>query len=111
MEHQSQRAYGPDLGWPRSCLKASITQRVVAQPGATFGWHSHPGENVNVVVQGTVTLYHDEDCVNGVAYPAGSAVPPDPDQVQLARNLTRRRRSSVRHLLRAEDDADARGAG
>jgi quercetin dioxygenase-like cupin family protein len=88
MEHQSQRASGPDIGWPRSCLKASITQRVVAEPGATFGWHSHPGENVNVVVQGTVTLYHDEDCVNGVAYPAGSAVPPDPDQVHLARNLS-----------------------
>src|SRR5688572_29439831 len=26
-----------------------VTQRIVAQPGATFGWHSHPGENVNVV--------------------------------------------------------------
>jgi quercetin dioxygenase-like cupin family protein len=65
-----------------------VTQRIVAQPGATFGWHSHPGENVNVVVQGTVTLYHDEDCANGVAYPAGSAFPTHPDQVHLARNLS-----------------------
>ena len=65
-----------------------VTQRIVAQPGATFGWHHHPGENVNVVVQGTVTLYHDEDCTQGVAYPAGSAFPTHPDEVHLARNLS-----------------------
>jgi quercetin dioxygenase-like cupin family protein len=65
-----------------------VTQRIVAQPGATFGWHHHPGENVNVVVQGTLTLYHDEDCTTGVAYPAGSAFPTHPDQVHLARNLS-----------------------
>jgi quercetin dioxygenase-like cupin family protein len=65
-----------------------ITQRIVAQPGATFGWHHHPGENVNVVVQGTLTLYHDEDCANGAAYPAGSAFPTHPDEVHLARNLS-----------------------
>ena len=65
-----------------------VTQRIVAQPGATFGWHHHPGENVNVVAQGTVTLYHDEDCANGVAYPAGSAFPTHPDEVHLARNLS-----------------------
>jgi quercetin dioxygenase-like cupin family protein len=65
-----------------------VTQRIVAQPGATFGWHHHPGENVNVVVQGTLTLYHDEDCTTGVAYAAGSAFPTHPDQVHLARNLS-----------------------
>jgi quercetin dioxygenase-like cupin family protein len=65
-----------------------VAQRIVAQPGATFGWHHHPGENVNVVVQGTLTLYHDEDCTNGVAYPAGSAFPTHPDEVHLARNLS-----------------------
>src|SRR5215204_2990654 len=65
-----------------------ITQRIVAEPGATFGWHHHPGENVNVVVQGTLTLYHDEDCTNGIDYSAGSAFPTHPDQVHLARNLS-----------------------
>jgi quercetin dioxygenase-like cupin family protein len=65
-----------------------VTQRIVAQPGATFGWHHHPGENVNVVVQGTLTLYHDEDCTNGVAHPAGAAFPTHPDEVHLARNLS-----------------------
>ena len=65
-----------------------VTQRIVAQPGATFGWHNHPGENVNVVAQGTLTLYHDEHCANGVAYPTGSAFPTHPDEVHLARNLS-----------------------
>jgi quercetin dioxygenase-like cupin family protein len=64
-----------------------VTQRIVAQPGATFGWHSHPGENVNVVAQGTLTLYHDEECAVGTAYPAGSAFPTHPDEIHLARNL------------------------
>src|SRR5918994_1171140 len=27
-----------------------VTQRIVATPGATFGWHNHPGVNVNVIV-------------------------------------------------------------
>jgi quercetin dioxygenase-like cupin family protein len=65
-----------------------ITQRIVAQPGAMFGWQRHPGENINVVLQGTLTLYHDEDCANGVAYPAGSAFPTHPDHVHLARNVS-----------------------
>jgi quercetin dioxygenase-like cupin family protein len=64
-----------------------IGQRVVAQPGATFGWHSHPGANVNVIAQGTLTLYHDEACTVGIAYPAGSAFSTQPDQIHLARNL------------------------
>lgn len=64
-----------------------VTQRIVAQPGATFGWHNHPGENVNVVAQGTLTLYHDEHCTVGISYPAGSAFATHPDEVHLARNL------------------------
>jgi quercetin dioxygenase-like cupin family protein len=64
-----------------------ITQRIVAQPEATFGWHSHPGENVNVILQGTLTLYHDEACTMGIEYPAGSAFPTHPSQIHLARNL------------------------
>jgi quercetin dioxygenase-like cupin family protein len=64
-----------------------ITQRIVAEPGATFGWHSHPGENVNVVLQGTLTLYHDEACTQGIDYGPGSSFPTSPDEIHLARNL------------------------
>jgi quercetin dioxygenase-like cupin family protein len=63
-----------------------ITQRIVAIPGATFGWHTHPGENVNVILQGTLTLYHDENCTRGTAYPAGSTFTTHPNEVHLARN-------------------------
>ena len=63
-----------------------ITQRIEALPGSTFGWHSHPGENVNVILQGTLTLYHDEHCTQGIAYGPGTAFPTHPDGVHLARN-------------------------
>lgn len=63
-----------------------ITQRIVAEPGASFGWHSHPGENVNVVFQGTITLFHDEHCTEGTTYEAGSAFSTSPDQIHLAHN-------------------------
>ena len=64
-----------------------IVQRIVAAPGATFGWHHHPGENVNVVLQGTLTLYHDEACTAGTDYGPGSTFSTHPSQVHLARNL------------------------
>ena len=63
-----------------------VAQRIVAEPGATFGWHHHPGENVNVVLQGTLTLYHDEACTVGIDYPAGKAFSTSPNQIHLAKN-------------------------
>jgi len=63
-----------------------ITQRIVAEPGATFGWHSHPGDNINVVLRGAITLYHDEACTQGITYGPGSAFTTHPGQVHLARN-------------------------
>jgi len=63
-----------------------ITQRIEATPGSSFGWHSHPGENVNVVKQGTLTLYHAEHCTEGIAYGPSSAFATHPDGVHLARN-------------------------
>jgi quercetin dioxygenase-like cupin family protein len=63
-----------------------ITQRIVATPGATFGWHSHPGENVNVVLQGTLTLYHDEACTEGIDYGPGTSFATSPEDIHLARN-------------------------
>jgi quercetin dioxygenase-like cupin family protein len=61
-------------------------QRIVAQPGATFGWHYHPGENVNIVAQGTLSLYHAEKCTKEINYGVGSAFSTSPDEVHLARN-------------------------
>jgi quercetin dioxygenase-like cupin family protein len=64
-----------------------ITQKITAQPGATFGWHTHPGENFNVIMSGTLTLYHDEACTQGIEYGPGSAFSTHPTDVHLARNL------------------------
>jgi quercetin dioxygenase-like cupin family protein len=63
-----------------------ITQRIVAAPGATFGWHTHPAENVNVMLAGTLTLYHDERCTEPIAYSPGDSFATSPDDVHLARN-------------------------
>jgi len=61
-------------------------QRIVAVPGATFGWHRHPAENINVVKEGTLTLYHDENCTVGINYGPGAVFTTSPDQIHLARN-------------------------
>jgi quercetin dioxygenase-like cupin family protein len=63
-----------------------VVQRIEALPGATFGWHSHPGENINVVQQGTLTFYHDENCTAGINYGPGAVFTSSPDQIHLARN-------------------------
>src|SRR5688572_3336865 len=43
-------------------------QRIVAQPGATFGWHSHPGPTIVTVFSGTLSFYHAEDCTHRINY-------------------------------------------
>lgn len=63
-----------------------ISQKITAKPGATFGWHNHPGENFNVVWQGTLTLYHDEACATGIDYGPGSAFSTHPQNIHLAKN-------------------------
>lgn len=63
-----------------------ITQRIEAAPGSSFGWHSHPGENVNVVKQGTLTLYHDESCTEGMDFGPGTSFATHPTEIHLARN-------------------------
>lgn len=62
-----------------------ITQRVEAPPGSTFGWHTHPGPSVVVILQGTLTLYHAEHCQDGIAYGVGSSFSTT-DNVHLAKN-------------------------
>lgn len=65
-----------------------VVQRLEAAPGASFGWHSHPGENINVMKQGTLTLYHDENCTVGINYGPGAVFTTSPDEIHLARNLS-----------------------
>lgn len=65
-----------------------VVQRLEAAPGASFGWHSHPGENINVIKEGTLTLYHDENCTVGINYGPGAVFTTSPDEIHLARNLS-----------------------
>ena len=61
-------------------------QRIVAQPGATFGWHSHPGPTIVTVLSGTLSFYHAEDCTARIQYTAGQSFSNLPDEIHLARN-------------------------
>ena len=61
-------------------------QRIVAKPGATFGWHSHPGPTIVTVLSGTLTLYHAEHCTVGIAYGPGTSFSNLPHEIHLAKN-------------------------
>jgi quercetin dioxygenase-like cupin family protein len=61
-------------------------QRIVAVPGATFGWHSHPGPTIVTVLSGTLSFYHAEDCTVRTAYGPGQSFSNLPDEIHLARN-------------------------
>jgi quercetin dioxygenase-like cupin family protein len=61
-------------------------QRIVAQPGGTFGWHTHPGPTIVTVQSGTLTLYLAEDCTDGTNYGTGTSFSNLPHEVHLARN-------------------------
>jgi hypothetical protein len=38
----------------------------------TFGWHSHPGPSLVIVNAGTLSVYHEPDCVAEDFGPASS---------------------------------------
>ena len=61
-------------------------QRIVAAPGATFGWHSHPGPTIVTVLRGTLTLYHAENCTEGIAYGPGTSFSNLPSEIHIAKN-------------------------
>lgn len=46
-------------------------QTIIAQPGWSSGWHSHPGPTIVIVVRGTLSRYHG-DC-SRTQYSAGQA--------------------------------------
>jgi quercetin dioxygenase-like cupin family protein len=61
-------------------------QRVVVQPGATLGWHSHPGPTLVTILRGTMSFYHAEDCNMEIEYRAGQSFSNLPDEIHMARN-------------------------
>jgi quercetin dioxygenase-like cupin family protein len=58
--------------------------RVTLPPGASTGWHRHPGPGFMVVLQGAVTLYSN-DCTK-TTYTKGQAYVEVPGLVNLVRN-------------------------
>jgi quercetin dioxygenase-like cupin family protein len=50
----------------------TVTARITVQPGAAFGWHTHPGPVVVNVVEGELTFVAADDCVER-GYPEGTA--------------------------------------
>ena len=63
-------------------------QRIVAAPGATFGWHTHPGPTIVTVLSGTLSFYHAEHCTEEIEYDAGDSFSNLPHEIHLARNET-----------------------
>jgi quercetin dioxygenase-like cupin family protein len=86
------RRDGPD-GWDVK-VKATpaldvAVQRIVFQPGAQSGWHSHPGPVFISVVEGTMTFYESDDptCAPVVRH-AGEGFIDVGDHAHIARNET-----------------------
>ena len=52
---------------------AFYVQSLALQPGASSGWHAHPGPEQSVITKGTVLVQTAANCVP-VAYPAGQTV-------------------------------------
>ena len=66
----------------------TVTARFTIQPGAVFGWHTHPGPVVANVAQGKLTYVDAHDCAKR-DYPAGTAfVDAGGDHVHTAVNRT-----------------------
>ena len=78
-------------GWMNQLrTKGDSTVAVVENrlaPGATFGWHSHPGPSVIVVKAGEVTFYSGDDpgC-SPVRYATGQALVDPGNVVHVGRN-------------------------
>jgi quercetin dioxygenase-like cupin family protein len=66
----------------------TVVARITVQPGAEFGWHTHPGPVVVNVAQGELTYVAADDCVER-EYPAGTAfIDAGGDHVHNAANRT-----------------------
>jgi quercetin dioxygenase-like cupin family protein len=64
-----------------------VMPQITIHPGASSGWHTHPGPGFIVVTSGTLTLYQlvDNDCVKST-YGKGQGFVETPGVVHIARN-------------------------
>ena len=99
---QGPRAHAPNRGrWQDASRSWSASLRTHGRsdvyvvdnkfsPGATTGWHSHPGPSLILVVTGTVTDYMGDDpACSPHIYSAGTGfVDPGGDDVHMLRNET-----------------------
>ncbi len=60
--------------------------RLVVQPGADSGWHTHPGMALDIVTKGTATAYVDHEGCQPVKVGAGQAFLVPTGMTHLARN-------------------------
>jgi quercetin dioxygenase-like cupin family protein len=87
----------------------TLTARFTVQPGAVFGWHTHPGPVVVNVVQGELTYVAADDCKER-EYPAGTAfIDAGGDHVHNAFNRTGGVTVLVATLFRAPPGAGTAG--
>jgi quercetin dioxygenase-like cupin family protein len=68
----------------------TVVQRILFGPNGNFGWHSHPGPVVVVVVSGELTFYDGDDpsCTPRTYYPGQVFVDKGQGHVHYARNLS-----------------------
>jgi quercetin dioxygenase-like cupin family protein len=68
----------------------TVVQRILFGPNGNFGWHSHPGPVVVVVVSGELTFYDGDDptCTPRTYYAGQVFVDKGQGHVHFARNLS-----------------------
>jgi quercetin dioxygenase-like cupin family protein len=85
--HDGVKAYsGDDVKLQTKGATDVVMQTITSPPGASSGWHSHPGVVLVAVQSGTVTLY-DADC-HTKQYRSGQAFVEVGDDALLVRNNT-----------------------
>jgi uncharacterized cupin superfamily protein len=69
-------------------LSDLYVQKNVWRPGGSTGWHTHPGQSLVVVTEGTVTDYEGDDpeCKPAVYTQGMAFVDPGGDHAHLIRN-------------------------
>jgi quercetin dioxygenase-like cupin family protein len=82
-EGDTDRPFTVDADGPRKL----VYRKATIPPGASTGWHYHEGEEIAVIVSGTLTRINGEDCSVRVLKPGDALVEPTgPDEVHFGVN-------------------------